>query len=242
MKRISLAILLLLLITGLPVSPATALQFAPAEYAARRTKMMEKFTDGLIIIQGAATLPNYYAFMQNNNFLYLSGVEIENAFLVIDPINKESILFADRAEESGFSKVMRPREMKDYLAKRVIDVKTLYTCFLPEELARECSGEKAGNQSFTMVRNEWDGRRTRESQFVENLKTKFPGVMVKDCAAYIHEMRTIKSPTEIDLMRKAAKIAVQAHIDVMKATRPGVTEQELAALFEYSCKKAGAGE
>ncbi|TSA33538.1 MAG: aminopeptidase P family protein [Porphyromonadaceae bacterium] len=242
MKRILIAILLVSLMTGLPVSQTKALQFDKSEYAGRRSTLMEKFHDGLIILQGAASLPNYYAFMQNNNFLYLTGVEIENAYLVIDPINKESILFADRAEDSGFGKVMRPRELKDYLAKRFEEVKTFYTCFQPEELARECSGEKSGSLYFTMVKNVWDTRLTREMQFVENLKSKYPGVTVKDCSAYIHEMRTIKSPVEIDLMRKAAKIAVQAHIDVMKATRPGVKEQEIAALFEYACKKEGADE
>ncbi|MFA5816328.1 MAG: Xaa-Pro peptidase family protein [Bacteroidales bacterium] len=242
MKKILIAILLVSLITGLPVSQTKALQFEKSEYAARRSKLMEKFPDGLIILQGAVSLPNYFAFMQNNNFLYLTGVEIKNAYLVIDPINQESILFADRAEDSGFDKVMRPRELKDYLAKRFAEVKTFYTCFQPEELARECSGEKSGSLNFTMVKNEWDTRLTREMQFVENLKSRYPGVTVKDCSAFIHEMRTIKSSAEIDLMRKAAKIAVQAHIDVMKATRPGVKEQELAALFEYACKKEGAGE
>ncbi len=225
----------------LPVS-AQKLQFDKAEYAARRTKMMEKFPDGLIIIQGAASLPGYYSFMQNNNFLYLSGVETENAFIVIDPMKRESILFASQAPDAGFNKVFRPNELKAYLTSRLNEVKTFYTCLTPEELARECSGEKAGTLNFNMVKNEWDGRPTREKQFADNLKTKFPGVTVKDCSAYIHELRTIKSPAEIALMRMAGKLAVQAHIDLMKACKPGVTEQELAALFEYSCKKRGAGE
>ncbi len=242
MKRIILPLLMLMLISVLPLTLTAARSFDEQEYAARRTKLMEKFPDGIIIIQGAASLPNYYEFMQNNNFLYLSGVENENAFLVIDPVNKESILFADRAEKSGFPKIMNLREMKAYLTKQFAVVKTAYICLTPEELARECSGEKSGTLNFTMVKNEWDGRLSREAQFAENLKTRFPGITVKDCSKYIHELRSIKSPAEINLMRKAAKIAVQAHIDVMKATRPGVTEQELAALYEYSCKKAGAGE
>lgn len=221
---------------------AQSLQFDKTEYAARRLKMMEKFPDGLIIIQGAESLPGYYSFMQNNNFLYLSGVEIEGAYLVIDPVKKESVLFAYREADAGFDKVMKPNEMKTWLSDRLKDIRIIYTCLAPEELARECSGEKAGNLKYTMVKNEWDGRQTREKQFAENLKTLFPGVAIKDCSGYIHELRTIKSPAEIALMREAGKIAVQAHIDLMKACRPGVTERELAALYEYACKKRGAGE
>lgn len=242
MKRIIVPLLLLFLLSGLPVNQVRAFQFEKSEYEARRSKLMEKFPDGLIIIQGAASVPGYYAFMQNNNFLYLSGIEVENAYLVIDPAGKETILFADRAEKSGFSNTRRQNELKGFLADRLTTVHTIYTCFQPEELARECSGEKAGNLNSTMVRNEWDTRPTREKQFVEILRSRFPGVIVKDCSGFIHEMRTIKSEAEIALMRKAAKIAVQAHIDVMKATRPGVHERELAALYEFSCKKYGAGE
>jgi Xaa-Pro aminopeptidase len=224
------------------LQPAAASPFSKAEYAARRAQLMKQFPDGLIIIPGAASRPDYYTFMQNNNFLYLTGVEKENAFLVIDPKANKSILFADRVNDSIFENVMRPAALRKYLGERVGEVKTFYTCFLPEELMRECSNEKGGTLRYTMTDNEWDGRLTREMQFVEKLKAGFPGVTVRDCSGYIHEMRTIKSPAEIALLRIAGKIGVQAHIDVMKATRPGATEQELAALFEYSCKKAGAGE
>ncbi len=243
MNRNLIPAFLVIFICGLFASnPATALQFSREEYAARRQKMMEQFTDGLIIIQGAVSRPDYYAFMQNNNFLYLSGVETENAFLVIDPLKKQSVLFADKAEEAGFDVVMRRRDLRKYLADRFAEVKTFYTCFQAEELMRECSGEKGGTLSFTMVKNEWDGRLTKEMQFVEKLKAGYPGVAVKDCSKYIHDLRTIKSPAEIELLRKAGKIGVEAHIAVMKATHPGASEQELAALFEYACKKAGAGE
>jgi Xaa-Pro aminopeptidase len=242
MKRIFFHVLLFIVATGLPAAASMAQEIEQPEYAARRLKVMEKFPDGLIIIQGAASIPGYFTFRQNNNFLYLTGLETENAILVMDPANKESILFATRAKSSDFEKVQPVRNLKEYLTKRFAGIKTFYTCFLPEELARECSAEKSGTLNFTMIRNEWDGRPSREAQFVENLKTRYPGSMVKDCAAFIHEMRTIKSPAEIDLLRRAGKIAVQAHIDVMKAARPGVREQELAALFEYACKKEGAGD
>jgi hypothetical protein len=87
MKRILQAILLASVLTSLPAKQVQAYQFEKSEYAARRTSLMEKCPDGLIIILGAKSLPNYFAFMQNNNFLYLTGVEIENSYLVIDPVN-----------------------------------------------------------------------------------------------------------------------------------------------------------
>jgi Xaa-Pro aminopeptidase len=86
---------------------------------------------------------------------------------------------------------------------------------------------------------EWDGRLTRELQFVKLLKERFPQVDVRDCAEMLWEIRRIKTPAEIEVLRKAGRIGVQAMIEVMKAGRPGQNEYELSSLFEYACKREG---
>lgn len=235
-----------------------ALQFDKSEYAERRSKLMKANPDGIIIVAGARKRTDYYPFVQNNNFLYLSGVKVPDAYLVIDPVKNETILFANLSEYiardngesvelavnpvvyTGLSKIMKPNELSAYLAERATSVKIFYTCFLPEELPRECSQEKNGTLRATIVNNEWDQRLTQEMQFVEQLKKRYPDVAIKDCTNNIHDLRVIKSKPEIELLRKAARIGVAAHLEVMKASRPGVKENELAALFEYTCKRLGA--
>jgi len=54
-------------------------------------------------------------------------------------------------------------------------------------------------------------------------------------------MRLYKSREEISLMRKAAKISVQAHIDAMKLCEPGLNEYQLEAEILYQFNKNGAG-
>jgi Xaa-Pro aminopeptidase len=56
----------------------------------------------------------------------------------------------------------------------------------------------------------------------------------------LHDMRLYKSREEISVMRKAAKISVQAHINAMKACRPGMMEYELEAEFLFEFKRNGA--
>jgi len=58
----------------------------------------------------------------------------------------------------------------------------------------------------------------------------------------IWELRTIKSPAEIEVLRKAARIGVKASNAMMRATRPGMYEYEIAAVWEYVAKKEGAEE
>ena len=66
-----------------------------------------------------------------------------------------------------------------------------------------------------------------------------PGEFV-DLNHIVHEMRLIKRPEEIKLMKRAAKISAQAHRRAMRAAHPGIKEYELEAELLYEFKKGGS--
>ena len=237
---------------------AGTLFFDKAEYAARRAKFMEKIPDGVAVIMGAQPLTSYHHFYQNNDFLYLCGVEIPNAILVIDGTKKQTLLLYTANERSlrneglstdilkdppgvtGLDSILPIEELTNFLGRLAGQTKVIYTPFEPEELMRECSLEKFRSLQRNMILNPWDGRQTREGQFVNLLRQKFPAVEVRNCSPLIWELRAIKSPAEIEAMRRAARIGVKAISEVMKATRPGMYEYELSALYNYIAEKEGA--
>jgi Xaa-Pro aminopeptidase len=237
---------------------AGTLLFDKAEYAARRASFMEKIPDGVAVIMGAQPLTSYHHYYQNNDFLYLCGIEIPNSVLVIDGVQKQTILLFTANERSlrneglstdilkdppgvtGVDRVLPIEELTNFLGRLSSQTKVIYTPFEPEELMRECSLEKFRYLQRNMILNPWDGRQTREGQFVNLLRQKFPNVEVRDCSPLIWALRTIKSPAEIEAMRRAARIGVKAISEVMKATRPGMYEYELAALYDYIAEKEGA--
>lgn len=47
------------------------------------------------------------------------------------------------------------------------------------------------------------------------------------------ECRVIKSQQELDLMRHVAELSSEAHVEVMRRTKPGMTEWQLEALFRH---------
>ncbi|RKY88991.1 hypothetical protein DRQ09_02150 [candidate division KSB1 bacterium] len=258
MKKKWLITLSLLLTVLFVYSTVFGGYFDKSEYAARRKKLMEMIPDGVAIILGAQMPGGYFSFYQNNNIMYFSGVEIPGAILVIDGMKKESALFftiserAARNEGINLELVRNPKKVtgienvypiesfSSYLSRLVSQTKVLYTPFKPQELERECTNEKFRTIFNNMTMNRWDGRLTRELQFVKLLKERFPNVKIKDCSEMIWNLRIIKSPAEIELLRKVGKIGVKAHIELMKAVAVGVHEYELASLFEYYCKKEGA--
>lgn len=218
---------------------------------------MDMIPDGVAIILGAQNQLGYNEYFQNNDFMYFSGVEIPNSILLIDGQRKESILFFTITEKAarnegisldlvrhpkevtGIEKVYPLEQFSSYL-NGLSSQGTLHTSFEPEELMRECTNEKFRIFSNNVTLNVWDGRLSRELKFVKLLKERFPQLEVKDCSEMIRGLRMIKSASEIELLRKVGRIGVKAHIELMKATRVGMYEYELAALYEYLCKKEGA--
>ncbi len=235
-----------------------AAMFSTQEYAARRGRLMEKITDGVVIILGAKPRVDYNEYYQNNDFMYFTGVEVPDAILIIDGVRKESILFytiSERgarnhgisldyvqkpSEVTGIERIFPRENFSSYLNRLADGSCVFYTSFKPEELMRECSREKLRTLQNNMVFDDWDGRPTRELQFVKLVRERFPQVEVRDCSQMIWDLRIIKSPAEIEVLRKAGKIAVKAHNEMIKATQPGMYEYELAALYEYMVKKEGA--
>ncbi len=233
------------------------LLFEKSEYAARRAEMMQKIPDGFAVIWGSQQV-NFSRYAQNNDFYYFTGVDVPNSVLIIDGIRKESRLFFTisereaRGEGISMDMVSNPQDytgienyspyeqFTDILNRLSSRSEVIYTSFLPEELARECSSEKMGILRKDMINNEWDGRLTRELQFVKLLKERYPQVEIKDCSGMIWDLRIIKTPAEIAHLRKVGKIAVKAHIEMMKTTRAGMYEYEVASVFDFMCKRQGA--
>lgn len=54
---------------------------------------------------------------------------------------------------------------------------------------------------------------------------------VMDSWELIGELRYLKTADDVELMRRACRVTARAHVDVMKATKPGVSEKKLLGVF-----------
>src|SRR6266850_2815218 len=69
------------------------------EFAQRRARVMQQIGDGIAIIQGTTETANTLKFRQNNQFFYLTGVEVPRAILLVDGRAKQSTLFLPARNE-----------------------------------------------------------------------------------------------------------------------------------------------
>lgn len=232
--------------------------FNKAEYAARRVRLMESIGDGAAVFLGAQTPSSDVAFRQDHDFFYMSGVEIPDAILVVDGQRKESVLFFTMSESAadgltipvalvrdpvaytGIQRALPMDQFNGYIAGIARRPQPLYTMFMPEEIGPENSREKFNEQQKSMTLNLWDGRLTRELQFVKQLRERFPQLDVRDSSPIVWNQRKYKSPAELDIMRKVAQLGVEAHKALIQSTRPGVAEKSLAAVFDFVSAQGGA--
>jgi Xaa-Pro aminopeptidase len=115
-------------------------------------------------------------------------------------------LARDPKGATGIERHYPAEQFSPTLGRMAGQTKVIYTPFRAEEASRDVA-----------PLGEWDGRLTREHQFVKLLKERFPQAEVRDCAETIWEIRRIKSPAEVAVMRKAGRIGAQAMFEVMKA-------------------------
>ena len=232
--------------------------FDKAEYAARRSRLMAQIGDGVAVVLGATEPAGDVAFRQGHDFFYMTGVEIPDAILVVDGQRKESVLFFTMTETTadglaipidlvrapaaytGIERALPSDGFAAYLAGVVNRRQPLYTMFKPEEIGPENSNEKFNALQKSMTLNPWDGRLTRELQFVKQLRERFPQADVRDGSPIVWNLRKYKSATELATMREVARLGVQGHKALIQSTRPGVAERELSAVFDFVTARAGA--
>lgn len=222
------------------------LEFSPSEYAARRERLMDRIPDGVAVVLGSLRGPLQNEFLQNNEFVYLSGVKLPRAVLVVDGVRRRSTLLYTTSERylrnegltlellesptgiTGVDAHAPADQLGAVLAEATAGARALYTPLDPEGPPQEVDTD-----------SEWDGRPTREARFAEALGEHFPGLDVRDLTPTLWELRRIKSAAEADVLRTASQITARAMTEVMRAARPGMWEYELSALFEYACKREG---
>lgn len=155
--------------------------------------------------------------VQKMDFYYLSGTT-QDGFLFL-PLEGKPLLMIKR--ELGRAKAESPLENVVSL-KSIRDVPSLIRKHwrkLPQNLGLE-----------------FDLLPVRDYFKFQEL---FPGTRLMDGSVVFREARKIKSPFEIDLMRKAGEIGKKVYEEATKILKEGMTEIEFGGLLEAVAKRYG---
>jgi Xaa-Pro aminopeptidase len=226
------------------------------EFAARRTKVLQKIGDGVAVMQGATETASYEKFRQSNQFYYLTGVETPRAILVLDGRTKSSTLYLNPTNEqmersegpllgpgpaaeqlTGIDRVL-PRAGFEAAAAALAG-RTVFTTVRGETVLMG-TPDRAGAHARAREADPWDQQPSREEWFKTKLAAKAAGATFENLDAILDEMRMVKSPREIALLRESSKIAGLAMMEAMRSAEPGMYEYEIEAIGDYIFKKHNA--
>jgi Xaa-Pro aminopeptidase len=258
--RFLISLIVLSLASAATAQPVIRTIFPPEEYAARREKLFARIGDGVAIIQGTTERPGEQPFRQANQFSYLTGVAEPRAIAVLDGKTREATVFLlplkasdieskygpgalypgeETARVVGVTRALPREALTGVLAGYASERRTIYTPFRPEVLG---SASPADTRILARLNREdpWDGRVSREDAFREHLKAAAPNSEIRDLDPLIDDLRAIKSPREIAILREATKITDRGILRAMHAAKPGIPEYRLQAESEYEFKKSGA--
>jgi Xaa-Pro aminopeptidase len=236
--------------------------FPPDEFAARRGKVYEAIGENLALVQGAPSPAGYTRFRQTNEFYYLSGLEVPHAYLLLDGRFKRAYVYLPHRNEprersegkvlaaedaelvkrlSGIDQVFATEALSEHLAifARSGQELRLYTPFAPPE-GIAVSRDSAARMNADIFSDPWDGSHSREGNFINLIKTRFPQFEVKDLTATLDRLRLIKSAREIALIKKATRLSGLSLMEAMRSTVPGIQESELDAVAKYVYYRNGA--
>lgn len=240
-------------------APAFAQQpFNKSEFVARRAKLCEKIPDGLVVLFGAKDQHYPVKFRQSPDFYYLTGVEEPSAVLVMIGSNKSSFLFVPRRSEPqvradgpGIWQMEKREEV--YGLTRVQPIEE----FLPMLQFFQSRAKKlymlTGSQGNVQnARDELDFYETLEAtqsifggvseakKAINVIQQVLPQLALHSLNPLLDEMRWIKSPHEIELIRKSSEISAEGVKEAIKGTQPGMYEYELEAAARFVYTKRGA--
>ncbi|HYO91584.1 MAG TPA: Xaa-Pro aminopeptidase [Pyrinomonadaceae bacterium] len=266
MIRLSCLLVLVCALPLLAVAQSPSLyqtDFSIEEFRARRAKVFDAIGgNAMAIVQGAPSVNGFKVFRQSNEFYYLCGLETPHSYLLLDGRTRKVTLYLphrDEARERNEGKLLTFEDAE--LVKKLTGVDTvaavelmgrdwiwtlfkapppvLYTPFSPAEVGADSRDELLGGMAGTIA-DPWDGRPSREGHFVQLIRSRYPQFEVRDLSPVLDRMRIIKSPREIELIRRASQLAGLGLVEAMRSTQPGVMEYQLDAAARYIFQINGA--
>jgi Xaa-Pro aminopeptidase len=233
--------------------------YSKDEFIRRRNVLMEKVSDGMIVLFGEALPQPAAHFRQDNDFYYFTGVEDPGAVLVLTPETKESYLFLPQQTpreammegpnllkdpkakgKTGFQEVYEVGFFDEFIARNIPRMElTFYLRLSPRDSVDNARYETQIFQA-RKARLHYNDQISLDNYRIEKLKERYPDCEFKDVAPSIDAMRVIKSPEEIEVIRKNGKISAEAVKQAMLAAKPGVYEYEIEAAAMQVILKNGA--
>ena len=180
----------------------------------------------------------------NSDLFYLTGIEQEETILLLfpgahDEKQRELLFIRDAAPEL---EIWEGHKLTKAEAREISGVKRVHWLSefpkLFHRLMCECEHVYLNSNEHKRAVIEVE---TRESRFVAETMRQYPLHDYQRLARVMHQLRVVKMPEEIELIRKACALTGQGFRRLLKFVKPGVNECEVEAELAHEFIRGGGG-
>ena len=234
-------------------------EFPPEEFIERRAGLCEAVGEGYVLLFGETMRWPSVRLRQENDFFYYTGVEDLNAALLIDvsndcaarlflPSQSEREIRMDganlvndpaRAEEAGFAAVDEISRLAEVLVRNRGDGTAPFWVRFGETDLVDWNRYEMAMLRARQVATGFSSQPSLSSYRLDMLRTRFPNFDLRDVTRFIDLQRMIKTPREIEVLRRNALASSTGIRRAIEITAPGVWEYELDAIASYEVRRHG---
>ena len=187
----------------------------------------------------------FYPFRQQSDFFYLTGINEENAFLLIAPDYPDEslreVLFIepyDEVKATWQGEMLDARQASEISGVKTVKGSDAFYSVL-NDIAFSGYGDNIFLNSYEYPKYEC-AVETIQQRFVKKIKELYPMHQYGRTAPILNALRMIKSDDEITITQQACDITSKAFRHCLKTVKPDMFEYEVQAEIEYIFKQNNA--
>ncbi|HEU5395908.1 MAG TPA: Xaa-Pro aminopeptidase [Verrucomicrobiae bacterium] len=219
------------------------------QFFARNRERLKRLLlpNSLAVINANDALPTngdgILTMVPNSDLFYLTGVEQEQSILVLfpaaaEPKQRELLFLREPTEEN---QLWEGHKLTRAEARSLTGIHEVHWLSEFPRLFHRlmCEAEHVylnSNEHYRAVIEV----ESREARFTADTLRRYPLHGYRRLAPLMHQLRMVKSATEIELIRKACALTGDGFARVLKTVRPGMREEEVEAEFAHEFIRRGS--
>lgn len=213
----------------------------PELFRGNRRRLTQRLLKNSLLILNANDLMPTNAdgtmgFIQNADLFYLTGIHQEETILVLAPDAYEEkqreVLFL--REPNEHLATWEGHKLSREAAEKISGIRNIQWLSEFPTVFRQlmCEAEHVylnSNEHYRAM----PAVETRDARFVKDCQARYPLHQYHRLARLLYELRIVKSPAEVELIKKASAITGDGFRRVLKFVQPGVNETGIEAEFAH---------
>ena len=213
-----------------------------------RQKIFKMMENNSMMILFASKAPRKsgdetYNFTPNRNFFYLTGVDEENDILVLTKFNqKETACIYINPFDEYKAKWVGRSYLKNEIEEFSGIERVSYLESFNEDIHSYMQYYPVNKIYFDLERQSYDELDTLAQIKANELKNKYPQLVIEDAYKFLAQARMEKEAEEVELIKKAIEITNQGVLNLLTHARGGVKEYAIESHFDQKIKELGASD